>query len=398
MPAIPMSLVFFTTGLIAACRAYETIPNGGSNPHPKIIGGTVVGTGVKYPWFASTSKSSNALCGAALIAPDILVSAAHCADAFTAGAVVGAYDRAISGWGGQEVAVLEQRVHPLYGTHSFQFLNDIQVMKITAVSMPPITVNRDEKVPVDGASLQAVGFGTTETGSLSIPLMEAEVLRVPDSRCYSYPSLVLCALHTEPLRTVCSGDSGGPLIDNASQSLVGIVSFGPGCDRIMPSGYTRVSAHFDWLQREVCALSANPPPQFQCHFNTVNTAPSVSPVTSLSSASPTVFPLVNPTLSPLLSPSISPTLTPTTTPSNVELGDTLEYRVTCGKRSEECDTLRKCCGMLKCMNEQCGKCWKRNRNCKTDSQCCSGECKVKGRSINGRNKIGRCKLTWILTY
>jgi hypothetical protein len=261
-------------------------------------------------------------------------------------------------------------------------------MKITAVSVTPIKVNKDEAVPADGASLQAVGFGTTETGSHSIPLMEAEVLRVPDSQCYFDPSIVLCALNTEPFRTVCSGDSGGPLIDIGTKSLVGIVAFGPGCDKSRPSGYTRVSAYFDWLQQEVCELSANPPLQFQCPSKAPTTTPSLSPTTLEPTSSPTVFPTGQPTASP----SISPSLTPSTTPSNTLNKNSVEIQVTCVKITDACENSEECCRMQMCNNGKCGKCWKRNHKCTSASQCCSGKCRrTKRRMRNGkRGMIRRC--------
>ena len=53
----------------------------------------------------------------------------------------------------------------------------------------------------------------------------------------------------------CSGDSGGPLVcKNEKNELVqeGIVSFGGrySCDTL-PSAYSRVSAYYLWIQKEI---------------------------------------------------------------------------------------------------------------------------------------------------
>ena len=66
----------------------------------------------------------------------------------------------------------------------------------------------------------------------------------------------------------CLGDSGaGPLTDASGTTLVGVISFGSGCeaDKI-PDGHVRISEVSDWVQEQVCLLSANPPDN--CGFKT----------------------------------------------------------------------------------------------------------------------------------
>ena len=64
-------------------------------------------------------------------------------------------------------------------------------------------------------------------------------------------------------------DSGAPVIvagDNPDDDLlVGLGSTGVGCaDNVFPSIQARVSAGMDWIQQQVCELSANPPSGFDC--------------------------------------------------------------------------------------------------------------------------------------
>ena len=57
-----------------------------------------------------------------------------------------------------------------------------------------------------------------------------------------------------------TGDSGGPLIDKSTGSLVGIVSWGEGCGLFgKPGVYTRVSAYADWIEETICQNSCFPP-------------------------------------------------------------------------------------------------------------------------------------------
>lgn len=57
-----------------------------------------------------------------------------------------------------------------------------------------------------------------------------------------------------------TGDSGGPLIERSTGSLVGIVSWGEGCGLAdKPGVYTRVSAYADWIDETICRNSCFPP-------------------------------------------------------------------------------------------------------------------------------------------
>lgn len=53
----------------------------------------------------------------------------------------------------------------------------------------------------------------------------------------------------------CRGDSGGPLLDAATDHVIGVTSWGIGytCGygRHLPSVYTRVSAYRDWIETEM---------------------------------------------------------------------------------------------------------------------------------------------------
>lgn len=62
-------------------------------------------------------------------------------------------------------------------------------------------------------------------------------------------------------------NSGGPLILEGSHPnpdiLMGIVSWGRGC-AIYPGVYSRISMAYDWIRREVCEQSINPPDYLGC--------------------------------------------------------------------------------------------------------------------------------------
>lgn len=58
---------------------------------------------------------------------------------------------------------------------------------------------------------------------------------------------------------MCHGDSGGPLVTEDKRTLVGITSFGALCETTLaPNGFSRISHYYDWIQEQICELSANP--------------------------------------------------------------------------------------------------------------------------------------------
>jgi hypothetical protein len=88
-----------------------------------IIGGVTVSSAAQYPWFVALPQADGSRapppCGASLIAPNVVLSAAHCADGRTPSFVgqsltVGAYQQPFTGDGSQVAVVVEQVFSPGY--------------------------------------------------------------------------------------------------------------------------------------------------------------------------------------------------------------------------------------------------------------------------------------------
>lgn len=208
---------------------------------PKIIGGTDVNSTAMYPYFASTAYPSPYICGATLVAPDVLLTAAHCSVAFPVGvgAIVGTnkYRQVVPG--SVLVNVTQQVIHPQY----VNFLNyDLMLLKISppVFSIRPIALQWNVNWPSTTAAaknMTIMGFGLTmDQVSSSIPttLQAATgIPEVPYTTCKSIWSPVttndICAENKSPLRVTCQGDSGGPLIAYTVKGMpiqVGTVSYG----------------------------------------------------------------------------------------------------------------------------------------------------------------------------
>ena len=65
---------------------------------------------------------------------------------------------------------------------------------------------------------------------------------------------MLCAGYHRGGGDSCEGDSGGPLIEERSRTIVGIVSFGNGCgERFFPGVYTQVSFYIHWIKQVIAS-------------------------------------------------------------------------------------------------------------------------------------------------
>lgn len=234
----------------------------------KIVGGTVVTTLAKYPYFVQGFG-----CGATLIHRDIVLSAAHCDGAFWKKVVVGPGNNAKGGWAEWRPIRSKMYKHPKFNWDTMEY--DFMMFKIApptstklrnALKNRPITLNTGRSSPSDNDWLTVIGYGAIkENGQQSSNLREVQVQYISDEQCDSdydggiFPATQLCAGVSGGGKDSCQGDSGGPILAPGGK-LVGVVSWGYGCARAgYPGVYSRVSAVQDWIKTNICNLSDSPP-------------------------------------------------------------------------------------------------------------------------------------------
>lgn len=256
---------------------------------PRIVGGNLTPIGF-YPYYATPVGPF--LCGSTVIYEDILITAAHCYNAFrTNNAYVNIGGTLIDGSQSEHIPIESVLKHPNY-TAGFEY-NDIMLVKLSYPSVaPPIALHYDDDTNMIGRNATVIGFGLTheQNSTYSKELLQAIVTISSHDVCKEFwgPNLqnssVLCAtgiqimsndtLPTPTVTDTCQGDSGGPLLikrqDKPSKGRmldsdeyyeqIGIVSFGNGCGHPKaPAVYTKISAYIQWIQASICLLSNNPP-------------------------------------------------------------------------------------------------------------------------------------------
>jgi V8-like Glu-specific endopeptidase len=259
--------------------------------------------------FGGATPNQMPSCGGSLIAPNWVVTAAHCAGANFVS--VGAHNQQDNSDPCKEIiGVKRQIMHPDYNSNTL--MNDIMLLELDSrTDYTPIGIYSTTKnnLELQGTDLWISGWGTTsEGGSQSATLQKASVPVYPDSECYrgdstSQSITTICAGFNTGGIDSCQGDSGGPLFGQVDgiYKLVGITSWGIGCAQAgNPGVYTRVSQYQDWIT-------------------------GVTEIGNPFTAAPTAAPTTAPTAAPTSAPTSPPTIpmcsgTPKTTiPSSGEM-------------------------------------------------------------------------------
>ena len=290
-----LSKAFLFSQLCAMASSYMSIRGGNQQRqrelNARIIGGNATTEG-RYSYAVSLQDVRGHFCGGSLIAPDIVLSAAHCMQ--SGGeykAVIGRH--ALDTADGDEVNVKTEITHTGYDWGTTD--NDYMIIILdrpTTETVDLVQVSPDV-VPV-GTAVTVMGWGDTHPAddirTLAEELMETEVFVVSNEECEQSNGTVggteiagwtiggyeedyhnqisenmMCAKDSG--EDSCQGDSGGPLVirSDSGDMQVGIVSWGVSCaHEDFPGVYASVSARYEWIRKNVCEESSAPPASFEC--------------------------------------------------------------------------------------------------------------------------------------
>jgi len=228
----------------------------GAEVQPRIVGGQPADDG-EYPFMAALMADGAQFCGGSLIAPNWVLTAAHCVENGNAdGLQLMLGSNELNG-GGQRIDAKRVVVHQDYAS---QGTPDVALIELTAAAAPPPVGLLEPGTGLENAGQAAtvIGWGATSEGGWGTEdLMEVDVPIVDNAVCaQAYEGqinapLEICAGLAQGGKDSCQGDSGGPLlVRNTGGEFIqaGVVSWGDGCARPGKYGvYARVSAQVDWI-------------------------------------------------------------------------------------------------------------------------------------------------------
>jgi MYXO-CTERM domain-containing protein len=255
---VPLTLALFST----ACVDAEFVD---STSEP-IIGG-VASVGGDYP--TTVAISNGGLCTGTLIAPDLVLTAAHCILPQLLGAnsqeqvtsqtqIIFDADNVFGG-SGTARRVVATIPHPDFSMNSLGD-NDIGLIRLQTpmTDRAPTPINRVHDDAMVGISVTQVGYGATEVGGQGAGRLFALASKKTTS-CSGFgasDAKLLCFSQTDG-QGKCQGDSGGPSFAtiNGVERVVGVTSFGDqSCAQF--GADTRTDAELDFLYANA--------PELQC--------------------------------------------------------------------------------------------------------------------------------------
>ncbi|KAL6449112.1 hypothetical protein ACFW04_000663 [Cataglyphis niger] len=241
----------------------------------KVVHGNVAPKGT-YPWQASIrvrghSRSSH-WCGAVMISPLHLLTAAHCLEGYNKGTYfvrAGDYNTDIDEGTEVEANIEDYYVHEEF-RKGHRMNNDIALILLKGHGIPlgkdimPICLPPENIDYSPGLNCTISGFGSIETGKTTqskdlrygwVPLLDQSICRA--SYVYGEGAIsegMMCAGYLDEGIDTCDGDSGGPLAcyHNGAFTLYGITSWGQHCGKAnKPGVYVRVAYYRRWIDQKI---------------------------------------------------------------------------------------------------------------------------------------------------
>uniref|UniRef100_A0A6B0VC16 limulus clotting factor C n=1 Tax=Ixodes ricinus TaxID=34613 RepID=A0A6B0VC16_IXORI len=240
----------------------------------RIVGGTLSSV-TTYPWTVGifTVGSSKPYCGAVLITPWFVLTAAHCTRGRTVVDLRVAYglqtinERTLAER--QEHVAVVKEIHQYEKFKDIVHGDDISLLQLKTPLLadgqpvPPICTPQasqlDRNTVVNTTGVVAGWGRTTYNGESSSDLREVSLPIVSNQECsrvfegvVTITDGMICAGDITGKKDACQGDSGGPLMWYSSVFerwyVIGVVSFGVKCaEKGYYGTYTWVEKYLDWI-------------------------------------------------------------------------------------------------------------------------------------------------------
>ncbi|XP_070684944.1 ST14 transmembrane serine protease matriptase a isoform X2 [Pempheris klunzingeri] len=237
----------------------------------RIVGGQDAEAG-EFPWQVSLHvKNYGHVCGASIISPRWLVTAAHCVQddgrtrfshPSTWEAYLGLHTQRKIGSTVVKRNLKQIIPHPNYNAYTYD--NDIALMELDSPVtytdyIRPICLPASQHDFPSGNTVWITGWGATREGGFAATVLQKAQVRIinrsvcNDLMAGQITSRMLCAGVLIGGVDACQGDSGGPLSSPSGSRmfLAGVVSWGDGCARRNKPGiYTTVTKFRGWIKEK----------------------------------------------------------------------------------------------------------------------------------------------------
>ncbi|XP_057670735.1 trypsin-like [Diorhabda carinulata] len=243
----------FWSFVILYCIQFRIISS--EDAHLRIIGGTKCES--NYPFMVSIRANNHHYCGGTLIAPQWVLTAAHCLVIKLEDVVIGSnflIPKSTDIF--FKTYIVKQTAHPDFDLDSM--INDIAILKLAEpvsflkfVELPKGKLRADittfcNDSTVMGWGLQKIGGSpVNELSCVHLTPISLKKCQVLLGEIIAEEAKQICTFSSG--KDACQGDSGGPLLCDDVQ--YGIVSWGVGCaDDHFPGVFTRVDDYVDFIE------------------------------------------------------------------------------------------------------------------------------------------------------
>lgn len=268
---------------------------------PRIMGGEQSPLGI-YPWGASIglkglTPREGHFCGGSFIAPNWVLTAAHCVRPDSANKIQVYGDSNFLETGGKVFPVDRVIIHESYDEDTLE--NDVALLHVTTryggEILRPLAPADAERLAAAGTVAVAVGWGLTAEGTevrnaerrISVQIVDNPTCNGLASYAGAVTDGMMCVGFPEGGKDSCQSDGGGPLAvgdGKGGRYQVGVASWGEGCGRPMKFGvYARVTTVYPWIMDRL-AGKPQPPRKPKPQVAQTSALPATAPAAARTTA------------------------------------------------------------------------------------------------------------------